>query len=412
LNKTRLRILALPLLLVLFFPPLAAAEDARSYTLNELIDIAVEKNPDAAAFRANLAAARGVVVSEAAYPNPELELTGSRGESLDGTESRDEYSVSIGQPLEWPGKRSFRKKAAKAALEAARYDGEAFMLELRREVKAAFYELLFEKQGVEISAENLKTVNKLLETVRARVEAGESPGFELVKARVEALKTTKELRKAQKMVVTARTRLNSLLGNALPEGFDIEGRFAVPGRIYDREKLLKTALENHPAIKRQKKEVESLGYTLKKERRSVIPDVTVSGFFERELDKESYGVGLSVPLPLWYRQRGEVATARGELARARAELSGAAIEISRAVEEAFGNLEIALEETRVFEEGLLKQAEEALEIAEFSYREGASGLLDYLDAQRVYRDTLLDYNRARLELSLSITEIERLTGGI
>ena len=411
-NKTRLRILALPLLLVLFFPPLAAAEDARSYTLNELIDIAVEKNPDAAAFRANLAAARGVVVSEAAYPNPELELTGSRGESLDGTESRDEYSVSIGQPLEWPGKRSFRKKAAKAALEAARYDGEAFMLELRREVKAAFYELLFEKQGVEISAENLKTVNKLLETVRARVEAGESPGFELVKARVEALKTTKELRKAQKMVVTARTRLNSLLGNALPEGFDIEGRFAVPGRIYDREKLLKTALENHPAIKRQKKEVESLGYTLKKERRSVIPDVTVSGFFERELDKESYGVGLSVPLPLWYRQRGEVATARGELARARAELSGAAIEISRAVEEAFGNLEIALEETRVFEEGLLKQAEEALEIAEFSYREGASGLLDYLDAQRVYRDTLLDYNRARLELSLSITEIERLTGGI
>jgi len=88
------------------------------------------------------------------------------------------------------------------------------------------------------------------------------------------------------------------------------------------------------------------------------------------------------------------------------------IEISRAIEDAHSNLEIALEETRVFEEGLLKQAQEALEISEFSYREGKSGLLDYLDAQRIYRETLLDYNRARFELSLSVADIERLTGDI
>lgn len=407
-NKRGIYILAL--LAVILFPRYAAPEDVRRYTLNELINIAVEKNPSVAVFKANLAEARGVVISEAAYPNPELEIEGARGEALDGSESKDEYSVSIAQPIEWPGKRSFRKKAAAAALEATQYDREAFMLELRHKVKAAFYKLLFNKDGAAISAENLKTVNELLETVRARVEAGESPGFELVKARVESLKTTKELRKAQKLVLTARTRLNSLLGNALPERFDIEGRFITPKEKYDREKLLNTILKNHPSIKRRKKDVESLGYTLERERRSVIPDWTVKGFFERELDKESYGVGLSVPLPLWYRRRGEIARASGELARARAELSGAAIELSRAVKEAYSKLEIALAETRVFEEGLLEQAGEALEIAEFSYREGESGLLDYLDAQRVHRETLLDYNRARFELSLSIAEIEKLAG--
>ena len=106
-NKRGIYILAL--LAVILFPRYAAPEDVRRYTLNELINIAVEKNPSVALFRANLAAARGVVISEAAYPNPELEVEGARGESLDGQESRDEYSVSIAQPIEWPGKRSFRR---------------------------------------------------------------------------------------------------------------------------------------------------------------------------------------------------------------------------------------------------------------------------------------------------------------
>ncbi len=412
LNKRRLYIFVLPLLVVIFFPRYAATEDIRSYTLNDLMNIAVQNNPSVAVFKANLAVARGVLVSAGAYPNPELGFMKGKGEALDGSDSGNEYSISIGQPIEWPGKRSFRKKAAAAALEAKQYDSESFMLELRYKVKAAFYELLFNRKRLGVSAKNLDTVNALLNTVRARVEAGESPEFELVKARVEALKSAKELKKSRKKVVKAGILLNSLLGNALPDKFNIEGRFIVPQTKYNREELLSVALKNHPVIKQRKKNLEALGYNLDKEKRSIVPDVTVMGYFGREFDKESYGMGLSVPIPLFYQRKGEIQTARGELRRAEAELLGAKIEISRAIEDAYSNLEIALEETRVFEEGLLQQAQEALEISEFSYREGKSGLLDYLDAQRIYREIQLNYNMARFELSLSVAEIERLAGGI
>ncbi len=411
-NKTKLYILALPLLVAIFLPRYAAAEDIKSYNLNSLMNIAVQKNPSVAVFRANLAVARGVVLSAGAFQNPEIDFVKGKGESLDGSEKKTEYSISIGQPIEWPGKRAFRKKAAVAALEATQFDSESFMLELRYEVKAAFYELLFNRKRLAVSAKNLKTVNELMRTVRTRVEAGESPGFELVKAKVESLKTRKDLKKAEKNVIKAAIRLNSLLGNSLPDKFNISGQFVNPDKKYDRKELLNTALLNHPSIKRQKKKVESMGYSLKKEKRSVIPDMTINGFFDRELDKESYGVGLTVPLPIWNRKRGEVASARGELRKAEAELSGMTIEISRAIEDAHSNFEIAFEETRVFEEGLLEQAQEALEISEFSYREGKSGLLDYLDAQRIHRETQLEYNMARFELSLSVADIERLVGGI
>jgi len=129
LNKRRLYILALPLLVVIFFPRYAATEDIRSYTLSDLMNIAVQSNPSVAVFKANLAAARGVVMSAGAYPNPELEFRRGKGEPLDGSESGNEYSISIGQPIEWSGKRSFRKRLG-------------------------------------ISAKNLETVNALLNTVK------------------------------------------------------------------------------------------------------------------------------------------------------------------------------------------------------------------------------------------------------
>jgi cobalt-zinc-cadmium efflux system outer membrane protein len=64
----------------------------------------------------------------------------------------------------------------------------------------------------------------------------------------------------------------------------------------------------------------------------------------------------------------------------------------------------------VFKSGLLKQAEEALRIAQISFIQGASGLLDLLDAQRVQRATLQEYYAALYDLSVAEAELERVTG--
>ena len=386
--------------------------EEKNYGLQEVIDIAIEKNPTAAIFKANIEASQGEVVSSKAYPNPEVGFEAGRGRSLEGSNSGGEYSVSVGQPLEWPKKRAFRRRAAKAALEATVHDTGAFNLELLFEVKQAFYQFILNKKEEEIAGKNLETVNELLRISDLRVRAGETPEFELVKARVETLKAEKELARAKIRVAIARAGLNSLLGNALPEGFDVEGEFPSPEKRYDRGEVLSAALERHPVILRQSKEVEAKGYALEMERQSVIPDVTVKGFYGREIDKESYAVGFFAPIPFWYQKKGEIATASAEKAKAEAELSKVRIELSLAVEQAFKNYRIALDQIDVFDKGLLKQAEEALRIAELSYRQGESGILDYLDAQRIHRQTLLEYNQARYELSVYLAEIERVMGKI
>ncbi|MCC6503757.1 MAG: TolC family protein [Deltaproteobacteria bacterium] len=399
-------------LMIFLIPGFVTAEVKKVFTLDELLSVSMEANPSAAVFKANLEASRGEVISASAYPNPEVDLEGGRGKSLETGESKGEYSLVLGQPIEWPSKRHFRKKAAKASVEASEKELDDFHLELKAEVKKAFFQLLKNKKILETSTENSKIAGELLKTAELKVKAGEAPEFELIKAKVEALRADKELKRAGNTIAASKAILNGLLGNTLKADFDVEGEFKVPERKYEIQALLSNAMEKHPLVLKAKKDAEAKDYSLERERASVFPDVTVKGFFNKEIDKDSYGVGLSVPIPFWYQRKGEIATASAEKTRAEAEVYRTKVELAKSITEEYQNYAIALDQIEVFEKGLLKEAEEALRIAEFSYRHGESGLLDYLDTQRVYRSTFIEYYQSLFELESSLAALERVAGGL
>ncbi len=399
--------------LILFLIPCGVtAEEKKVFTLDELLSMAIDANPTAAVFKANLEASRGEAVSAGAYPNPEVEFEVGRGKSIETGESKGEYSLGIGQAIEWPSKRHFRKQAAKASVEATEKELDDFRLQLRAEVKGAFYLLLKDKKVLETARENSKIAGELLKTVELKVKAGEAPEFELIKAKVEALRAEKELKRAGNTITASRAILNGLLGNTLKDDFDVEGALKVPEKKYELQTLLSAAMEKHPLVLKAKKDAEAKGYSLERERASVLPDVTVKGFFNKETDKESYGIGLSVPIPFWYQRKGEIATASAEKTKAEAEVYRTKVELAKSITEEYQNYAIALDQIEVFDKGLLNEAQEALRIAEFSYRQGESGLLDYLDAQRVYRSTFIEYYQSLFELESSLAALERAAGGL
>lgn len=399
-------------LMIFLIPGFVTAEEKKVFTLDELLSVSLEANPSIAVFKANLEASRGEAISASAYPNPEIDLDMGRGKSLDTGESKGEYSVGIGQPIEWPSKRHFRKKAAKSSVEASEKELDDFRLQLRAEVKKAFFRLLKDKKILETARENSKIAGELLKTAELKVKAGEAPEFELIKAKVEALRADKELKRAGNTIAASKAILNGFLGNTIKDDFDVEGAFKVPERKYEIQALLSNAMEKHPLVLKAKKDAEAKGYSLERERASVFPDVTVKGFFNKEIDKDSYGVGLSVPIPFWYQKKGEIATASAEKTRAEAEVYRTKVELAKSITEEYQNYAIALDQIEVFEQGLLKEAEEALRIAEFSYRHGESGLLDYLDTQRVYRLTFIEYYQSLFELESSLAALERVAGGL
>ena len=391
-----------------------ASEPTAAYTLNTVIELALEHNPTMAGAQAYMQQSRGQQVAAGAYLNPSISGSTGRGSIRDPSTgvTITERTVTVQQPLEWQGKRRARQQAADAGAAGAGAAMDETRLNVVAEVKVAFYQVLFAQRDAELTSQNLTMVEEVLRTVKARVAAGDATLFETMKATVEVQKATKEVARARNALVVVRAKLDMVTAGRLGRQFSIQGYFEPLQQGLDPEALAARAMEQHPTLRRLTKLVEQAQFSETLERESRIPNVTVHGSYRREAGDEVIVAGLSVPLPLWYQHQGEIESALGAKYRAEAERLRVQNELTQAITQHVQDVRTANEQLLVFETGLLKQAEQTLKFARISFQQGAASLLDLLDSQRVYRQTLLEYVQARTDLSVALARLERAVGGI
>ena len=391
-----------------------ASEPNAAYTLNTVIELALEHNPTMAGAQGYMRQSRGQQVAAGAYLNPSISGVVGRGSIRDPSTGVNitERMVTVEQPLEWQGKRRARQQAADAGAAGAGAAMEETRLNVIAEAKVAFYHVLFAQRDAELAGQNLTMVEEVLRTVKARVAAGDATLFETMKATVEVQKATKEVARAKNALVVVRAKLDMVTAGTLGRQFSIQGDFEPLQQGLDPEALAARAMEQHPTLRRLSKLVEQAEFSATLEKESRIPNVTVQGTYHREAGDEAITAGLSVPLPLWYRRQGEIETALGAKHRAEAERLRAQNEMTQAITQHVQDVRTATEQLHVFETGLLKQAEQTLRVARISFKQGVASLLDLLDSQRVYRQTVLEYVQARADLSIALARLERAVGGI
>jgi len=385
-----------------------------SYSLSEILTLALAHSPVMTGAEATLESSQGQRVAAGAYVNPTVTGSAGRGSIRDPSNgvSISERTITVEQPLEWPEMRAARQRAADAGYSGALAGVEEARVVVTGDVKAAFFQLLFAQRDAELTKENLKAVEDFVGLIRARVETTESPRFELVKATVELQKAQKDLARAENVLLVARADLNRVTGKAMGDQFSIQGEFESVKPGLDIRILTEQALDRHPALRRQEKAVEQAQFTLEQERAARIPNVSVIGLYHREAGDEALAAGLKVPLPIWYRRQGEIGAAMGAHHRALADRTKAQHDLEQAVTQYFQEMKTAERQIDVFEKGLLYQAKEALDIAHFSFRNGVASLLEVIDAQRVHRQTLLEFAQARADYSLAFARLERAVGGL
>ncbi|MGQ0667658.1 MAG: TolC family protein [Nitrospiraceae bacterium] len=399
----------------------SAESGVQTFTLDSIVELALSKNPVVSSAEGQIEQQRGQQTLAGAYPNPtvsgntgygELRDTGRAGIGpLLDRQSLAEYNMTVGQPVEWPGMRAARQRVAESGLAGANAGMVETRLNLTSQVKVAFYGLLLAQQDAALARRNLEIVEGVARIVKARVQSGEAPQFESIKAEVEVLKARQQLARADNAVRVNRVVVDTLTGGALGMSYVVQGEFTgMPKDLYI-EGLMVRMMDQHPNIQRLLKSVEQSEWKIEFERQSRLPTVTVNGSYWREIGREAFQGGLSVPLPLWYRRQGEIASSLGVKRREEAELLRTRNELARAVHQHYQDARTTAELIEVFDKGLLKQAQEALRLAQFSFQQGASSLLEVFDAQRVQRQIMLDYAQARHDLSVSLARLEQAVGG-
>jgi cobalt-zinc-cadmium efflux system outer membrane protein len=254
-------------------------------------------------------------------------------------------------------------------------------------VKRTFYELLFAETLADLASRLLNNITELERAVKRRVESGEAPPFELVKVNVESLQAQKQVSQSKGKVRTSQSALNQLTAGNLGKAFAIQGNFVSAKVDLIEQRLIEDAFQHHPEVRKFQQLIEVAGAQYNQEQHARIPNVTISGAFQRDAGRKGYLGGLSVPIPIWNQRQGGIAKALGIRRQAEANLRQAHISLKKGITEQVQSSKTASTQINTFEQGLLKQAKEAVRIARTSFKFGEASLLDVLDAQRVLWQT-------------------------
>jgi len=104
-----------------------------------------------------------------------------------------------------------------------------------------------------------------------------------------------------------------------------------------------------------------------------------------------FGVSVSIPLRIFDRNQGEKARTQIDIGRNERLRDATLALVFSDVDSAWVTLVSAVNLLRPYRDKYLKLAEDSRNRITFSYQNGGASLLDYLDAEKAYRDTRLAY---------------------
>ena len=393
-----------------------SASDTKELTLDQAIALAVEMNPDLRALRLEEESAKGQ--SEKArlllIDNPTVEGSVSKKDRPEGEGGGKftNYGVKLSQEFEIAGQRGARIEVAEKELARVRSEIKDKERVLISEVKDAFTTSLALKKKSNLAREIVRLNEDFLGYTKIKFEAGDVSGLDVNLSEVELSKAKKELLLAEREYRESLLSLQGLLGLSPDTLFALVGDLPSEApALPDREALTALALSQRPDAKAAALEMAKTQAALTLAKKEAFPNITLSGFYDRDEDRDVVGMGISIPLPFFDRKQAEEKAAFAKSEGARIKADGLKKAIEREADQAYGNLTSAIEELTLFKREILVKAVENLNLLNLAYKEGKIGFFEVRLAQKDTIEAQLAYIEAQTRVQLALNAIETTTGG-
>ena len=373
-------------------------------TLAQAIEEAAARSPAVVAAEAEVAAAEARARQAGYRSNPELsvELENFAGTGeLSGIQSA-EATVAINQRLDLGGRRPARVAAARAELAVQQLRLGIARADLTQSVREQFARSIAAGERLAQARDNVVRARELARVAGILVDAGRDPPLRAIRARSALAQAVAEQEVAEAEELAARSTLAALFGVSTP----VE---AVSGATLDL-----TPAEVNPErsleVRLADAERAAAQATLRQEQteRRIDPAVGAGVRYVNESGDFGLVAGVSMPLRLFDRNRGNVEAAEALVTAAEARRASALATVTSRARNAIVTVEAAQRRVAALERGAVPEAAEALRLTEISYREGRSSLLELIDAQNAYTAARTSLTEARLELALATAELGRI----
>src|SRR5262245_23880701 len=380
----------------------------RTLAIKGAVDEAVQRNLGLLAQRAGLSVADAALATARLRPNPvlsgganSLDWLGTGFNEINGA-GPPEYSVRIDVPFERGGKRELRTEVADQAARFARAQFAEVVRRLRIDVTLAAIDVLEAKAKLHLARDNLQALERLLQLNERRLTSGAIPALEVSRSRVAMLQYRGTVTTAQLALTQARLKLLPLLGCKPGEdAIDIDDRLGVtPALAFPGiEALQELARATRPDLVAAEREQARTQADLKLQVAQGKVDYVLGAEYRRQQGVNGrgnlFGLFFSVPLPIFNRNQGEIARAGAEGDKAVRSLHALEADLAGEVASAYEEFDASRRLLGEIERDLLRPTTDARTGTTYMYQAGATSLLDVLDAQRAYNDTMDTYYSAQ-----------------
>ncbi len=425
-------------------PGALRAQDA---SLESLLSEADSANPSIAAARASAEAAAARISQAGAPPDPTLGVSLMNVPVADPSLSREMMTmtqVQLGTRIPWPSRLSMSESIASMRSEAAEWETRRVRDQVRYDVRAAYHELYFVDQALEVTRRNHGLLQDLAELSSSQYGVGTGAQADVLKAQLELTRLTEQAVTLRERRVAAVARLNVLVGRPADSAVDsVElpseiRRIAAESRRADvgfssatldpeptsvgpdldaplpsLSELRRMALEQSPMIRAHVRRVAAEEQALALARIAKLPDLSVSlSYGARSGFADFVSVSVSAPIPIFAHRRQDQAVHEqvAVFAEHRA-LHGVMVnDLERELASLLADLRRSLDQLTLLDEGILPQARTGLSAATAAYRVGDVDFSSLLDAQVTLFRQELEYHRLLADFATTLAALERAAG--
>jgi outer membrane protein TolC len=399
---------------ICLIPQLHAQEtQEEALTLQECTHIALQNNPLILSSLQQYQASLARVNQARAFAQPSLNWDSDFQDKLFDFSNAGEWYFGIRQHFEFPTKQILRGRISSKESKELLQEIDLLRLDIVFLVKQAFYRLLLSQENLKYAQQNLKLSKDFLQKAQFKFESGDVAKVEMLRAQVEVAKAENALRRIHNEVQLAKANLNYLMAHRKHEPLKVLGELKAKPIALDLGTLKQWALSLRPEMKKIRFSLERQNLQKSFATQTYLPDFEI-GINRHKVEGEGkwwdFTLSFNIPLFFWQPVKGEIAEANANIKALHKDIEHLENAIALEVEDAYLNAVAATSQIEMFEEGILRQAEEVYNMFSYSYKEGDISSLELIDARRTMIESQTSYVDALFNYRLAIAALEKSIG--
>lgn len=395
-----------------------SAQSPTHITLDQAIQFALAHNHALQAARSTIVQSQDQEITANLRPNPVLTVDGlfiplfnPSQLTSDNLDTLSEFDAGLSYLFERGKKRQHRLKAAEdqtAVTKSTVADNER---SLTFNVASQFTNALLAESALDFAKQDLQGFQNTEEISEAQYKAGAISQGDLLKIKLQLLQFQTDVTAAELAKQQALAALRQLVGfESVPMDYDVAGELEYQKLPYNVDDLQAMAVKDRPDLRAAQQGVTAAQSQNALAKANGKVDVTGSLTYTHVSGFNSLSTLVSLPLPFFDRNQGEKARTNAAITQAREVESETSEQVMTDVRTAYETVKTNEQTVQIYQSGYLDEAKQSVDISQYAYQRGAASLLDFLDAERSYRDTELAYRQQLASYMLALEQLREAVG--